>query len=70
MNLLFVTYNSNYLITDVLKPRHDIFSRRFLWSNLLDFFWRSTKIMPVRIPLSMAIKIKSVKTQSQLNSVL
>lgn len=47
-------------ITGVLKPRHVIFFRRILWSNVSNAFLRSIKIMPVRIPLSMPIKMKSV----------
>ena len=51
------------LITFLLKPitpTKTIFSRRMLWSNVSNAFCRSTKIIPVCIPMSIPFEIKSV----------
>ena len=59
-NFLLVRSDSNHLITDVLKPRHDTFMRRISWSRLLNTFWRCISIMPVCSLLSIPDKKKSV----------
>ena len=58
---LFERYDWNSLMTVSLKPIHSIFCESTVWSNLLNAFCRSTRIIPVWNSLWIRLIIKSVK---------